>query len=88
MNDKRLIEDNEHLTDQLDIANRLVNLELNIQLNHVRKAVAPEQVRKSDGTWEFPECVDCGLDIPDKRLALGKIRCVYCQGLRERQLSR
>lgn len=30
-------------------------------------------------------CIDCGDDIPEGRLALGKIRCVHCQELLEKR---
>lgn len=35
--------------------------------------------------WGITECVDCDDDIPPARLALGKVRCVVCQGKLEKR---
>lgn len=46
-----------------------------------RAAAAPQHHPDFDGL----HCIepDCGAEIPAGRLALGKIRCVDCQALRE-----
>ncbi|HDR9103584.1 TraR/DksA C4-type zinc finger protein [Paraburkholderia sp. A3RO-2L] len=46
-----------------------------------RRANAPETHPDFDGET----CIDCGDDIPKERLALGKIRCVHCQTIKERR---
>jgi RNA polymerase-binding transcription factor DksA len=46
-----------------------------------RAANAPETHPDFDGET----CIDCGDDIPAERLALKKIRCVHCQGIKERR---
>lgn len=52
----------------------------------VRAAAAPE----SDPDFDGEHCVEarCGDTIPAARLALGKIRCVTCQTVRERSKHR
>ena len=40
---------------------------------------ARAQARKPAG-FDGENCYDCGLEIPAGRLALGKFRCVDCQG--------
>ena len=45
-----------------------------------RARLAPEQHPDFDGE----SCVDCGDDIPKERLAMGRIRCVHCQTIKER----
>lgn len=35
--------------------------------------------------WPITECVDCESDIPAGRLALAKVRCIVCQGVREKR---
>ena len=30
-------------------------------------------------------CIDCGDEIPEERLKMGKIRCVYCQEILEKK---
>jgi RNA polymerase-binding transcription factor DksA len=44
-------------------------------LAEVRRAVAPEYHPDFDGK----HCIDCGDDIPPKRLEMRRIRCVGCQ---------
>lgn len=57
-----------------------------IQHNHEaleearRRAVMIETHPDFDGK----HCLECDEDIPAERLAMGKIRCVRCQGIRER----
>lgn len=46
-----------------------------------RRANAPETHPDFDGE----SCLDCETPIPEKRLAMGKIRCVSCQELLERR---
>jgi RNA polymerase-binding transcription factor DksA len=45
----------------------------------------PEQVQNADGSWLTQECVDCGDIIPPQRLALGRVRCFYCQSELEKK---
>lgn len=80
-------EDDDRCTDPIDEASRT---ETRMRDNDVAKARAkskPEQVQVlgKDGFmyWPITECVDCGDDIPDGRLELGRIRCVICQGKKE-----
>jgi hypothetical protein len=57
----------------------------------VCQAEAERRARGKSGPEYHPDfdgmhCVEelCGLPIPPARLALGKIRCIDCQELRER----
>lgn len=43
-----------------------------------------EQADNTDSNFDGKHCVDGGEVIPTARLTLGKIRCVYCQELLER----
>lgn len=57
--------------------------ELTMRMNDSLVAAAqrlarPEQV-KVDGKWPIKDCDDCGNEIPEARLNLAKIRCIYCQ---------
>lgn len=79
--------------DILDQASELTQTLTNAYVSNVQDAARPEQKRNADGTWPITECVgpedgdECGDPIPEGRLALGKIRCVSCQGLREQILK-
>ena len=55
------------------------------------QAAAEQRARGKSGPQSHPDfdglhCVqpDCGAEIPAGRLALGRVRCVECQGLKER----
>lgn len=50
-----------------------------------RRRAAPEQVQNADGSWPHTECVLCGEDIEEARLALGKVRCFGCQDALEKR---
>lgn len=66
---------------QLEMAEELENLQRTVSISTASRAAAPERHPDFDGT----HCVDCSGDIPDGRLALGKVRCVYCQTALEKR---
>ncbi len=48
----------------------------------------PDQVCVN-GVWETEDCEDCGLEIGLLRLeATGSVRCVHCQGIKEKKGAR
>lgn len=53
-----------------------------------RSKLKYEQARDKHGNWPITECVDCGDDIPEGRLEMGKIRCVHCQEAKEKREAR
>ena len=48
-------------------------------LEKVMRSARPEQVQNADGSWPFPECINCDEPVESERLALGKWRCFGCQ---------
>lgn len=60
-------------------------------IKRAQLAVLPEKdLRYANGDLIYPEfdgtaCIACGDDIPEGRLALGKVRCVICQTIKERK---
>lgn len=70
--------------DNLDRAADLTEELAQAAVADVRRRALPEQSRNADGSWPVTDCDDCGNEIPKRRLALGKIRCIYCQSARER----
>lgn len=72
----------------IEQAEAVAEAEREAALSNVRKALRPEQVQNPDGSWPHPECVDCGEDIPLRRLDLGKIRCIFCQNVKEGRVLR
>lgn len=71
-------------TEQVDLANSLVEEFTASHVARIRGLNKPEQVKNEDGTWPHEECIDCDEPIPEGRLNLGKVRCIECQSLRER----
>jgi RNA polymerase-binding transcription factor DksA len=69
----------ERQADALDEAAQLTATLTEGAIEAARRANAPEIHPDFDGET----CLDCGNDIPAGRLALGKIRCVECQSIRE-----
>ena len=70
--------------DDLDRAADLTRALADAQIGAVRALARPEQVQRPDGSWPVEECLDCGDDLGE-RLKLAKVRCVACQGLKERR---
>lgn len=75
----------ERFSDTLDQAQAINEQHQEASLALFRERSKPEQVRNEDGSWPHPECIDCGVDIPEGRLNLGKVRCLDCQELLERR---
>ncbi len=67
--------------DIADIANDRAELILERALRAQVGKSAPETHPDFNGK----DCVDCEELIPPARLALGKVRCVECQGILERR---
>jgi hypothetical protein len=67
--------------DFLDQAEETVQAFTDESVAKVRKALEPETHPDFDGE----SCVDCGETIIAGRLALGKVRCVYCQAILEKK---
>lgn len=70
----------EPLSDESDRASRLEAAFTEHALEAVRARSEPE----TDPEFDGEHCLDCGEQIPPARLALGRIRCVHCQHVRER----
>jgi RNA polymerase-binding transcription factor DksA len=65
--------------DEIDRANELAAKMAESAVADLRNKAKPEQIQNEDGTWPHTDCLDCGGEIAPGRLALGKIRCIYCQ---------
>ena len=77
----------ERHADPLDEAAALSSAITDAAIEEVRRANAPE----THPDFDCEHCVDCEVQIPKERLALGKVRCVQCQSrleLRRRQQGR
>lgn len=74
-------DEKERSADILDQANQASETFFNAEADRARAAAAPESHPDFDGKHCVEE--DCGVKIPAPRRALGRIRCVDCQGRRE-----
>lgn len=74
--------------DDLDAAAELTQMRTDDAIKDAVFRNRPQQVRNDDGTWPVTDCDECGNEIPEGRLAMAKIRCVYCQDRLERGLLR
>lgn len=57
------------------------------QMNENAKAIAETRARlapEKHPDFDGETCIECGEDIPKQRLAMGRIRCVHCQEIIER----
>jgi hypothetical protein len=88
-------EDEDRCADPIDHASRVETRLRENDVALARARSKPEQVQKPvigpDGKplrdphgnaimyWPITECIDCGDDILEGRLKLGRIRCVICQ---------
>ncbi len=71
--------------DPLDKATELAEMFNRNGLAEVQRRVKAEQIQNEDGSWPITECVDCDIDIPKDRQALGRVRCVDCQETKEKK---
>ena len=73
--------------DDLDSAATLTQRRTDDAIKAAAHSMRPQQVRNPDGSWPITECEGCGDAIPEGRLLMARIRCVYCQERFERGLS-
>lgn len=81
--------DEDRCSDLIDQASQTESRMRENDVALARAKAAPEQVPREDKHgvlyWPVTECVDCGSDIPDGRLALAKVRCIVCQEAKEKK---
>ena len=70
--------------EQIDQANQLAEEFTSAHVKRIQSLNRPEQIQNEDGSWPYPECIDCDEPIPSGRLALGKVRCIDCQEYKEK----
>lgn len=74
------------MSDEIDRAAAISEVMDAAYLAEARSRWKPEQTQGPDGTWPVTDCVDCGEEIEQPRLLMGRIRCFLCQeGLEKRR---
>lgn len=73
--------DFERAPDPIDLASDREIIDRDNAIRHILKAANEKPPRDFDGK----HCVDCDLEIPKERLAIGRWTCVHCQALKEKR---
>ncbi len=71
----------EKSADEMDMASQLQEQLNERGLDAVRLNMKPQSHPDFDGD----HCLDCEVDIPVERLAMGRIRCTACETVLEKQ---
>lgn len=66
----------------LEMADRLIAAEVD---NRVAQARTKQCDLPQFIAWDGETCFDCGDDIPEERLEMGRVRCVPCQQVAEKK---
>lgn len=72
-----MIEPKEKANDIIDQASELTDFMTEAAVKDHRSRIAPESHPRFDGVHCVEE--ECGVELPEERLSLGRIRCVDCQ---------
>jgi len=71
-----------------DFDNRFVEIAAGLQEAAIEKRVEEARKRQCDEyrfrEWDKESCFDCGEDLPEVRINLGRVRCIHCQTKAER----
>lgn len=73
------IQDSERYSDESDRASFIEAEANSAAIEAVRMRAAPE----ADASFDGKACIDCQEPIPKLRLAMGRVRCVSCQEIKE-----
>lgn len=65
----------------LEFAERIVNAAVEERLEKARERQCDKPEFR---TWDGETCFDCGEDLPEERIEMGRVRCVICQTKAER----
>lgn len=81
------LDEKERASDHLDQATQTTEFLVASRQKEASARSLPEQTQNEDGTWPHTECVSCDVEIPAGRLALGKVRCIACQSIKEKRAN-
>lgn len=72
-----------------DLSEKALETAEQFQLDQVKERTEQARKRQCDeprfASWNGVTCFDCGEDIPRIRINMGRVRCVHCQEIAERQ---
>lgn len=79
----------ERITDTSDLATQREQENLDISLKDHARAMRRSQEMRADGTFEFEDCDECGLEIGLGRLthAIKNTLCINCATVAEKRMK-
>jgi RNA polymerase-binding transcription factor DksA len=79
----------EKITDKSDLATQREQENLDISLREHARAMRRSQEPREDGTYEFEDCEECGLEIGEGRLkfAIKNTLCIHCATAAEKRMK-
>jgi RNA polymerase-binding transcription factor DksA len=83
-------EEKEKLTDILDQASEIETRTREGLIADIQARCKPQQMPLPDGSYEFPDCDECGNEIGEGRLkvAAKNLWCVICASAKEKRAGR
>lgn len=71
-----------------DLSDSTLEMAERLQNSVVEEKITQARIRQCDKVefreWDGETCFDCGDDIPEERIEMGRVRCVPCQSKAER----
>lgn len=68
----------------LEMAERLANSVVEERVQAARTRTRTRQCDRGEFRgWDGETCFDCGEDMPEERIEMGRVRCVPCQSKAE-----
>lgn len=72
-----------------DLSDKTLEMASNLVDAAINERVTQARVRQCDkpkfAHWDGESCFDCGDDLPEERIEMGRVRCVPCQTAAERK---
>ena len=65
----------------LEFAERIVSASVEERIEKARERQCDKPEFRA---WDGETCFDCGEDLPEERIEMGRVRCVICQTKAER----
>lgn len=72
-----------------DLNDKTLEMAAKLTDSMVEERIQQARVRQCDKPefhdWDGETCYDCGEDMPEERIEMGRVRCVHCQSKAEKQ---
>lgn len=72
-----------------DLSDSTLEMAERLQNSVVEEKITQARTRQCDKhefrSWDGETCFDCGEDLPEERVEMGRVRCVPCQTVAEKK---